>query len=222
MGFKNFDKPDNENVENVDKADTKEVSAEEKSSKIKEFFEKFKGNKEGKEDNNEAKEGKEERNIELLGCESACYSPDNNLIALGSTYSGGITLLDAHTLDTVAVYNCDGKVKSCVFSHDSKFLIACDMNKNLYSWDLTYKIPYEKRFTIGNVTKIDVSDEKCLILTDDKKLLEYRTNLYGSYELVASYVIPNNVHDIHNVNDGIMCSHIEMQLVGPNDKVINM
>ena len=164
----------------------------------------------------------EERNIELLGCESACYSPDNNLIALGSTYSGGITLLDAHTLDTVAVYNCDGKVKSCVFSHDSKFLIACDMNKNLYSWDLTYKIPYEKRFTIGNVTQIDVSDEKCLILTDDKKLLEYRTNLYGSYELVASYVIPNNVHDIHNVNDGIMCSHIEMQLVGPKDKVINM
>lgn len=164
----------------------------------------------------------EEDDIELLGCESACWSPDNNLIALGSTYSGGITLLNAHTLDTVVVHHCDGNVKSCMFSHDSKYLIACDKNKKLYSWDLTYKIPYEKRFTIDNVTKINVSNEKCLILTAEMKLLEYRANQYDSYDLVASYVIPNNIHDIHNVNDGIKYSLIKKQLVGLNDKLVNM
>ena len=61
MGFKNFDKPDNENVENVEKPDAKDDGEKEKiSDKVKGFFDKMKAGKEGKEDGKEGKEGKED------------------------------------------------------------------------------------------------------------------------------------------------------------------
>lgn len=76
----------------------------------------------------------EEIKIDLLGCESASFSPDNKKIALGSTYGKDITILDAATFDTISVYHCEDKVRDCIFSHDSRMLLACDNSKkNLFS-----------------------------------------------------------------------------------------
>lgn len=163
----------------------------------------------------------DECKIDLLGCESACFSPDNKKIALGSTYGHDITILDAATFDTLCVYHCEDKVRACIFSHDSRTLLACDNSKKIYSWDLNYPFPYDVLLKADDVQKVSFSNGRCLLLTLDNKILEYHSSSNSSLKLKNSYTVKTNVFDLHCcINGDAYYSVVNVQLIDSHNNVI--
>ena len=163
----------------------------------------------------------ENRKIDLLGCESVCFSPDNKKIALGSTYGHDITILDAATFDTLSVYNCEDKVRDVIFSHDSRKLLACDNSKKIYSWDLNYPFPYDVLLKTEDVKKVRFSNGKCLLLTSDDIILEYISSSNSNIKLKKSYTPKPNVFDLYcPVNGDAYYSVIAKQLIDSHNNVI--
>lgn len=163
----------------------------------------------------------EERKIDLLGCESACFSPDNKKIALGSTYGHDITIIDATTFDTLSVYHCEGKVRDCIFSHDSRKLLACDNRKKIYSWDLNYPFPYDELLKVDDIKKVSFSNGRCLLLTSGNKILEYSSYPNAIIKLKNSYTPKSNVFDLYCSNNGYAYySVVEKRLVDSHNSVI--
>ena len=162
-----------------------------------------------------------ERKIDLLGCESACFSPDNKKIALGSTYGHDITILDASTFDTLSLYHCEDKVRDCIFSHDSRMLLACDNNKKIYSWDLNYPFPYDVLLKADDIKKVCFSDGRCLLLTLGNIILEYCSSSNAKLKLKNSYKVKSNVFDLHiSINGDAYYSVVEKQLIDSHNNVI--
>ncbi len=163
----------------------------------------------------------EEREIDLLGCKSACFSPDNKKIALGSTYGHDITILDAVTFDTLNVYQCEDKVRDVIFSHDSRMLIACDNSKKIYSWDLNYPFPYEALIKVDDIKKVRFSNGRCLLLSSGNKILEYCSFPDAKMKLKNSYTTKSNVFELFcSSNGGAYYSVVEKQLVDSHNNVI--
>ena len=163
----------------------------------------------------------EERKIDLLGCKSACFSPDNKKIALGSTYGNDITILDAVTFDTLNVYHCEDKVRDCIFSHDSRILLACDNSKKIYSWDLNYPFPYKMLLKADNIKKVSFSNGRCLLLTSDNKILEYSSTPDAIIKLENSYTTKSNVHDLYcTINRDAYYSVVEKYFVDSHNNII--
>ena len=163
----------------------------------------------------------DERKIDLLGCESACFSPDNKKIALGSTYGHDITILDAITFDTLSVYHCEDKVRDCMFSHDSRRLLACDNNKKVYSWDLNCPFPFDVLLKADDIKKVRFSNGRCLLLTSDNKILEYSSSSSTNIKLKNSYTVKSNVFDLYcSVNGDVYYSVVEKRLIDSRNNVI--
>jgi len=163
----------------------------------------------------------DERKIDLLGCESACFSQDNKKIALGSTYGHDITILDAVTLDTISVYHCEDKVRDCVFSHDSRKLLACDNNKKIYSWDLNYPFPYNALIKVEDIKKVRFSNGRCLLLTSDNKILEYNSPSNAIIKLKNSYMVKSNIFDLYcSINGDTYYSVVEKKLIDSHNNKI--
>lgn len=163
----------------------------------------------------------DERKIDLLGCKSACFSPDNKKIALGSTYGHDITILDATTFDTLSVYHCEDKVCDCLFTHDSRTLMACDNSKKIYSWDLNYPFPYDLLLKADNIRKTRFSNGRCLLLTSDNIILDYYCSPNANIKLKNSYTTKSNVFDLHCTTNGdAYYSVVEKQLIDSQNKII--
>lgn len=163
----------------------------------------------------------EEREIDLLGCKSACFSPDNKKIALGSTYGHDITILDAVTFDTLNVYHCEDKVRDCIFSHDSHMLLACDNSKKIYSWDLNYSFPYDILLEASHIKKVKFSNGRCLLLTLGNKILEYISSSNANIKLKKAFTTKSNVFDLYcSNNGGAYYSIVEKQLIDSHNNVI--
>jgi WD40 repeat protein len=163
----------------------------------------------------------EERKIDLLGCESACFSPDNKKIALGSTYGHDITILDAATFDTLNVYHCEDKVRDVIFSHDSRMLMACDNSKKIYSWDLNYPFPYNVLLTADDIKNVRFSNGRCLLLTSGNKILEYSSSPDAIIKLKNSYTTKSNVFDLYcSINGDAYYSVVEKYFVDSHNNII--
>ena len=163
----------------------------------------------------------EEREIDLLGCESACFSPDNKKIALGSTYGHDITIIDAASFDTLSVYHCEDKVRDVTFSHDSRMLMACDISKKIYSWDLHYPFPYDGLLKADDIRKVKISNSRCLLLTSNNKILEYSCFPDSKIKLKNVYTTKSSVFDLYYSSNGdAYYSVVEKQLIDSHNNVI--
>lgn len=162
-----------------------------------------------------------ERKIDLLGCKSACFSPDNKKIALGSTYGPEITILDAVTFDTLSVFHCEDKVFACIFSNDSRKLLACDNSKKIYSWDLNYPFPYDVLLKADDIVRVCFSKGKCLLLTKDNTVLEYCSSSNSILKINHLFTVQSNVFDLHICNNGEACySVVEKQFIDSHNNII--
>lgn len=162
-----------------------------------------------------------DHSIDLLGCQSACFSPDGKTIALGSTYGHDITILGTERLDTLGTYDCEDKVRSCLFSHDGRFLLACDNKKNIYSWDLNYPFPYKCIFQLKDVKRVISNEDQYLILSKDNCILNYKGDSNLGFKAIASHKMFVDVFDIYSLMGRAYYSTINNYLVDSNDKIIN-